>query len=72
MKHRLTETGERLRTEGQAAADGVLEESFRGLDGGELEALDGLLAKALRAPLAPDRALPPNLGGERSGRRLPA
>jgi len=47
VRHRLTETGERLRVEGQAAADGVLEESFRELGGAELATLHALLTKAL-------------------------
>ena len=50
VKHRLTQTGERLRAQGQQVADGVLEESFRGLDAADLEALEGLLAKALAGP----------------------
>lgn len=47
VRHRLTATGERLRAEGQTAADGVLAESFRGLDGAELETLHRLVGKAL-------------------------
>jgi DNA-binding MarR family transcriptional regulator len=56
VRHRLTASGERLRAEGQAAADGVLEESFRELSGAELEALEGLLGKALGAARATQAA----------------
>lgn len=45
VRHQLTERGERLRGEGQAAVDAVLAESFAVLDAGELATLDALLRK---------------------------
>src|SRR5690349_2213963 len=47
VRHRLTEKGARLRAEGQAAVDAVLEASFRHLTPAELDQLGELLDLAL-------------------------
>ncbi|WP_042377346.1 MarR family winged helix-turn-helix transcriptional regulator [Streptacidiphilus melanogenes] len=47
VRHRLTEEGARLRAEGQAIADEVLESSFHHLSAAELDRLGDLLTKAL-------------------------
>jgi len=47
VRHRLTEEGARLRTEGQALADRVVESSFSLLSPAQLDQLGDLLAIAL-------------------------
>ncbi|RDI34838.1 DNA-binding MarR family transcriptional regulator [Lentzea flaviverrucosa] len=47
VRHRLTEEGARLRAEGQALADGVVESSFSALSPAQLDQLGDLLQVAL-------------------------
>lgn len=47
VRHRLTDEGARLRAEGQALVDAVLEASFQNLSATELDQLGDLLDKAL-------------------------
>ncbi|WP_258950128.1 MarR family winged helix-turn-helix transcriptional regulator [Lentzea californiensis] len=47
VRHRLTEEGARLRAEGQALADGVVESSFSALSPAQLDQLGDLLQIAL-------------------------
>jgi DNA-binding MarR family transcriptional regulator len=47
VKHRLTEEGARLRTEGQAAVDDVVASSFHELSAAQLDQLGDLLDAAL-------------------------
>jgi DNA-binding MarR family transcriptional regulator len=47
VRHRLTEEGARLRAEGQALADGVVESSFGSLTAEQLDQLGDLLNLAL-------------------------
>ncbi|MDX3659270.1 MarR family transcriptional regulator [Streptomyces sp. ID05-26A] len=51
VRHRLTEEGARLRAEGQALADQVVESSFSGLSAAQLDQLGGLLEVALGSDL---------------------
>jgi DNA-binding MarR family transcriptional regulator len=50
--NRITEAGERLRTEGATIVDGVLEESLGGLSGAERGTLHALLVRAAATPRA--------------------
>ena len=52
VRHRLTDEGARLRAEGQAAADGVIESSFSALSAAQLQQLGDLLDTALGGGLA--------------------
>ncbi len=54
VKHRLTDKGARLRAEGQAAVDAVLEASFRHLTQTQLDQLGDLLDLALGPDPATD------------------
>jgi DNA-binding MarR family transcriptional regulator len=47
VRHRLTEEGARLRAEGQALADGIVESSFSRLSAAQLDHLGDLLQIAL-------------------------
>ncbi|MEU5188970.1 hypothetical protein AB0G83_17720 [Streptomyces klenkii] len=47
VRHRLTDEGARLRTEGQVIMKSILRESFHGLAQAELDKLGALLNKAL-------------------------
>lgn len=51
VRHRLTEEGARLRAEGQALADRVIESSFSGLSAAQLDQLGDLLEVALGSDL---------------------
>ncbi|MGW6442216.1 MarR family winged helix-turn-helix transcriptional regulator [Lentzea sp. NPDC055074] len=51
VRHRLTEEGARLRAEGQALADRIIESSFSGLSSAQLDQLGDLLEVALGSDL---------------------
>ena len=58
VRHRLTAQGARLRAEGQALVDAVLQASFQNLSAAELGQLGELLDKALSCdPIQPEPAV---------------
>ncbi len=58
VRHRITPTGERLRTEAQREVDAVLGESFSALDDADRERLGDLLDALLGPDMPPDPADP--------------
>ena len=56
VQHRLTAAGDRVRTEGAAIVDGVLDESLGGLSPTELATLHSLLVRAAEGSTAVEQS----------------